>query len=213
VQQGLWSESLVSEHHMDYVAAVRATGFIMVWKDTTNMLGLQRGTVQLVSYTPAWATLFQTERARLQRALGADALDIQHIGSTAVPGLAAKPILDLGIAVAAEAVVATCVPRLAALGYTYRGYRGSDQGHFFDQGPEQYLTHYLHMLLIHEPAWLNYLWFRDYLRAHPAARDAYMRLKQNLASQYAADRAAYTAAKATFVQQILAAVQPGRATG
>ena len=171
------------------------------------MLGLRRGAVQLVPYTPAWATLFQAERARLQHALGADALDIQHIGSTAVPGLAAKPILDLGIAVAAESVVAACVPRLTALGYTYRGYRGSDEGHFFDQGPERRLTHYLHMLPIHAPAWWNYLLFRDYLMTHPAVRDAYMRLKQDLASQYADDRAAYTAAKATFIQHILAAAQ------
>ena len=185
----------------------------MFRKDTTNMLGLQRGAVQLVPYTPAWATLFQAERARLQSALGADALDIQHIGSTAVPGLAAKPILDLGIAVAAEAVVATCVPRLVALGYTYQGCRGADQGHFFDQGPEQSLTHYLHVLLIHEAAWSNYLCFRDYLQAHPAARDAYMRLKQDLASRYAEDRAAYTAAKATFVQHILAVAQLGPAAG
>lgn len=169
------------------------------------MLGLRRGAVQVVPYTPTWATAFQSERARLQHALGAEALDIQHIGSTAVPGLAAKPILDLGIAVAAEAVVARCVPRLSALGYTYRGYRGSDQGHFFDQGPEQHLTHYLHMLPIGDPGWSNYLWFRDYLIAHPAMRDAYMRLKQDLAAQYAENRAAYTAAKATFVQRVLAA--------
>jgi GrpB-like predicted nucleotidyltransferase (UPF0157 family) len=168
------------------------------------MLGLRRGAVQVVPYTPTWVTLFLSERARLQYALGADALDIQHIGSTAVPGLAAKPILDLGIAVAAEALVAACVPRLTALGYTYRGYRGSDQGHFFDQGSEQHLTHYLHMLPIGDPGWSNYLRFRDYLIAHPAVRDAYMQLKQDLAAQYAEDRAAYTAAKATFVQRILA---------
>ncbi len=171
------------------------------------MLGLPRGTVQLVPYTPVWTTLFQAERARLQHALGADALDIQHIGSTAVPGLAAKPILDLGIAVAAESVVAACVPSLTALGYTYRGYRGSDQGHFFDQGPEPHLTHYLHMLLIQDAAWWNYLQFRDYLLTHPAARDAYMQLKQELAAEYAADRAAYSAAKARFVHHILAAAQ------
>ncbi|MFL5800334.1 MAG: GrpB family protein [Roseiflexaceae bacterium] len=169
------------------------------------MLGLRRGAVQIVPYTPVWVTLFESERARLQYALGADALDIQHIGSTAVPGLAAKPILDLGIAVAAEVVVAACVPRLAALGYTYHGYRGTDQGHFFDQGSEQHLTHYLHMLLIGDPAWSNYLRFRDYLIAHPVVRDAYMQLKQSLAAQYAENRAAYTAAKASFVQHILAA--------
>src|SRR5262245_24563913 len=129
------------------------------------MLGLPRGTVALVPYTPAWATLFQLECARLQHALGADALDIQHIGSTAIPGLAAKPILDLGLAVASEAVVKVCIPRLTALGYTYRGYRGSEQGHFFDQGPESQLTHYLHMLLLGEQGWSNYLLFRDYLRS------------------------------------------------
>jgi len=176
-----------------------------------KMLGLRRGAVQLVPYTTIWAALFQSERTRLQHALGADALDIQHIGSTAVPGLAAKPILDLAIAVAAEDVVAACVPRLTALGYTYGGYRGSDQGHFFDQGPEQYLTHYLHMLPIGEPAWSSYLRFRDYLIAHPAVRDAYMQLKQDLAVQYAENRAAYTAAKAAFVQHILAAAAPDAA--
>jgi GrpB-like predicted nucleotidyltransferase (UPF0157 family) len=171
------------------------------------MLGLQRGTVQLVPYTPEWATLFQTERARLQQVLGPDALDIQHIGSTAIPGLAAKPILDLGVTVAAEAVVSGCIPRLTALGYTYREYRGPGEGHFFDQGSEQRLTHYLHLLPVGEPGWRNYLLFRDYLIAQPEARAAYMRLKEDLASRYAADRAAYSAAKATFIQAILALAQ------
>jgi GrpB-like predicted nucleotidyltransferase (UPF0157 family) len=175
------------------------------------MLGLRRGTVKLVPYTPAWAIVFQAERIRLQHVLGTDALDIQHIGSTAVPGLAAKPILDLGIAVASESVVAGCVPRLTALGYTYRGYRGSGEGHFFDQGSEEHLTHYLHILSIRDPAWWNYLLFRDYLIAHPAIRDAYMELKQDLAAQYAEDRAAYTAAKAVFVQSILVAAQQSSA--
>ena len=173
-----------------------------------QMLGLQRGTVKLLPYNHAWATLFETERTRLQQALGADALDIQHVGSTAVPGLAAKPILDLGIAVAADSVVAACIPRLIALGYAYRGYRGPDQGHFFDRGPEQHLTHYLHVMRIRDPGWWNYLRFRDYLRAHPAARDAYLRLKEELAAQYGADRAAYSAAKSMFIQQILALAPP-----
>ena len=169
------------------------------------MLGLRRGTVQLVPYTPEWAALFETERARLRQALGADALDIQHIGSTAVPGLVAKPLLDIGIAVADEVIATACIPRIAMLGYTYREYRGPGQGYFFDRGPEQQLTHYLHLLLISDPGWWNDLRFRDYLRAHPAARDAYQQLKQDLATQYAADRAAYSAAKTTFIQEILAA--------
>ena len=169
------------------------------------MLRLRRGSVQLVPYDPAWARLFEAERARLRHALGSDALDIQHIGSTAVPSLAAKPLLDLGIAVADAPAVAACVSRITVLGYTYRGYRGANQGHFFDLGPDRSLRHYLHLLLIHEPGWQNYLRFRDYLRAHPAARAAYQQLKQDLATQYAGDRAAYSAAKTTFVEHILAA--------
>ncbi len=173
------------------------------------MLGLRRGTVQIAPYSPAWAILFRTERPRLEQALGELALDIQHIGSTAVPGLAAKPILDLAVAVARESVVPDCVVRLADVGYTYRGYRGPDQGYFFDQGRGQELTHYLHVLLIHEAAWSNNLHFRDYLAAHPEARDRYQRLKEDLAAEYPADRATYTAAKAEFVQEILAAAHAG----
>jgi GrpB-like predicted nucleotidyltransferase (UPF0157 family) len=150
------------------------------------MLGLQRGTVRVVPYNAQWVSLFQEERKRLTDALGTLALDIQHIGSTAVPGLAAKPLLDIGIAVAAEESVAAC------------------EGHFFDRGSEQQLTHYLHMLLMSSSGWQNYLRFRDYLITHPASRDAYMQLKQALATQYANDRAAYTAAKAQFIQGILA---------
>jgi GrpB-like predicted nucleotidyltransferase (UPF0157 family) len=174
------------------------------------VLGLRRGTVQIVPYDPAWAILFQAERSRLQQALGDLALDIQHIGSTAVTGLAAKPILDLAVAVAGVSVVPTCIGRLVDTGYTYRGYRGLDQGYFFDQGRGQELTHYLHVLPIDEPAWSNNLLFRDYLAAHPEARDRYQQLKDDLAVEYPADRATYTAAKADFVQEILAAAHAGQ---
>ena len=174
-----------------------------------SVLGLQRGSVQLVPYDPAWAVLFGVERDRLQLALHPYALDIQHIGSTAVPGLAAKPLLYLGIAVADAPAVAACIQRITALGYSYRGYRGASQGYFFDLGPERSLTHYLHLLLIDQPGWQNYLRFRDYLRAHPAARDAYQQLKQELAVRHAADRAAYSAAKTALVQHILAQAAEG----
>jgi GrpB-like predicted nucleotidyltransferase (UPF0157 family) len=171
------------------------------------MLGLQRGTVKVVGYSSEWSVLFQQEAGRLAATLGSHALDIQHIGSTSIPGLAAKPILDIGVAVTAETEVAVCVPLLTALGYTYRGDRGWSEGFFFDRGEEERLTHYLHMLLLDSPAWGNYLRFRDYMIAHTESRDVYMRLKQKLAAKYAGDRNAYTAAKAEFIQGILAAAQ------
>lgn len=169
------------------------------------MLGLQRGTVQVIPYTPLWASLFQDERQHIAAALGSLAIDIQHIGSTSIPGLAAKPILDIGIAIASESHVDACVPLLVTLGYTYRGDRGASEGYFFDKGPEQQRTHYIHMLLVNSSGWRNYLRFRDYLIAHPDTRDNYMQLKQTLAVQYADDRATYTAAKAQFIQGVLAA--------
>lgn len=169
------------------------------------MLGLERGTVQVVAYTPVWARIFQEESSLLKQTLGAYAVDIQHIGSTSVPGLAAKPILDIGVAVVHETDVAACVPLLTAVGYSYHGDRGPAEGYFFDRGAEQRRTHYLHMLLADSPGWTNYLRFRNHLIAHPAARDAYMQLKRQLAVQYAVDRAAYTAAKAQFIQDILTA--------
>jgi GrpB-like predicted nucleotidyltransferase (UPF0157 family) len=110
------------------------------------MLGLPRGTVQIVPYTPAWAELFEQERASLLTTLGSRALDIQHIGSTAVPGLAAKPILDIGIAVAELAVVPECAPLMEALWYTYRSDREQRGNHLFVKGIEQQRTHYVHML-------------------------------------------------------------------
>ena len=169
------------------------------------MLGLQRGTVQVIAYTPQWATLFQDERKRLSDALSSLALDIQHVGSTSVPGLAAKPILDIGVAIASEADVEACVPLLEALGYRYEGYRGASEGYFFNLGAQKRLTHYFHMLLIDSDGWRNYLRFRDTLIAHPEIRDQYMHLKQALAVQYPADRPAYTASKAEFIQSILSA--------
>ena len=146
----------------------------------------------------------QEERQRLTDALGSLALDIQHVGSTSVPGLAAKPILDIGVAIASEADVEVCVPLLQALGYRYEGYRGASEGYFFNRGREERLTHYLHMLLIDSPDWRNYLRFRDTLIAHPEIRDQYMQIKQALAVQYPADRPAYTAGKAAFIQSVLA---------
>jgi GrpB-like predicted nucleotidyltransferase (UPF0157 family) len=168
------------------------------------MLGLQRGMVQVIPYTPLWASLFEEEHKRLSAALGTLAVDIQHVGSTSVPGLVAKPILDVGVAIASEADADACVPLLEALGYTYEGYRGASEGYFFNLGAETRLTHYLHMLLIDSEGWRNYLRFRDTLIVHPEIRDQYMRLKQALALQYAADRPAYTAAKAEFIQSVLA---------
>jgi GrpB-like predicted nucleotidyltransferase (UPF0157 family) len=167
------------------------------------MLGLRRGTVRLVPHHTEWARLFLKEKGRLNAALGDRALDIQHVGSTAVPGLDAKPILDIAVAVADMPTVTECVPLLEALGYTYFGDRSGKGDYFFAKGEERSRTHYIHMAEHTGPEWTTMLRFRDYLIANPAARQRYSDLKHGLAQQHAADRQAYTAGKEAFIQAAL----------
>ena len=164
-------------------------------------LGLLRGTVRIKPYSADWPRLFEAERARLQAVIGRYVLDIQHIGSTSVPGLAAKPILDIGVAVANFEEAAVCIEPLVALGYEYLGERGIPRHHFFARGDPR--THYLHMNEITSDDWQQTLAFRDYLRRHPEATQEYADLKQALAVRFAGDREAYTLAKTEFIEQIL----------
>lgn len=168
------------------------------------MLGLRRGTVKLVPYTAAWARLFAAEQARIKSVLGATAFDVQHVGSTAVAGLAAKPIIDIAIAVKDSTVAPTCVAPLAQLGYEYLGDRQGTGEHFFAKGDDSQRTHYLHVVAHDSQQWADYLRFRDRLRADSALRDEYARLKHELAAAHAADRARYTQQKAAFIQRVLA---------
>ena len=168
-------------------------------------IGLERGLVRLEPYSAVWAQRHQEERARLAAALGLHVLDIQHVGSTAIPGLSAKPILDIAIAVASFEAATACIAPLEALGYLYRGENGIPRRHYFVlRAPdgETTLVH-VHMLKGSSAEWENHLLFGDYLRAHPDAVQAYQALKQQLRAQFRGDRAAYTEGKAGFIARIL----------
>lgn len=168
------------------------------------MLGLQRGTIRLVPADPAWATAFAKEHLHLQAAIGHLVLDIQHVGSTSVPGLAAKPIIDLAVAVAASVDIAHCRPLLLAVGYLDRGDGGSDGGYLFvKESRPAVRTHHLHIVAQDDPQWANYLQFRDRLRVDDALRDEYAALKCTLQAAFAHNRRSYTAAKAPFIRRVL----------
>ena len=164
-------------------------------------IGLARNVVRVDEYTPEWARLFAEEAARLWAAIGPHVLDIQHVGSTSVPGLAAKPILDIGVAVASFEGALVCVPLLEALGYEYRGENGIPRRHYFVKGDPQ--GYHLHMNEIDGQEWRGHIAFRDYLRAHPEVAQAYAELKRRLAAEFPSDRAAYLEGKASFVQDVL----------
>jgi GrpB-like predicted nucleotidyltransferase (UPF0157 family) len=169
-------------------------------------------TVHVVDYRPEWPDLFEAERKRLIDAIGTWATHIEHVGSTAVPGLAAKPVIDImpGVpslaAVDQEALVAAMVE----LGYAYRQdleammpYRryftlSGDNPHH----PKGHLVH-THLVEIGSEFWVRHLAFRDYLRAHPDERDSYGTFKQRIAPNFTST-SDYSEAKHEFIQAMQA---------
>jgi GrpB-like predicted nucleotidyltransferase (UPF0157 family) len=167
-------------------------------------VGLKRGTVQLVPYNPEWPELFEQEKQLLQETLGSHIINIEHVGSTAVPGLSAKPIIDIIASVGSFSNLDDISRKLQALGYEYMPERMFADRKFFPKGPRHNRTHHLNIVLKDSASqWQDILLFRNYLRGNSGARESYQLLKQTLGQQYANDRQAYTTAKAGFIQDIL----------
>jgi GrpB-like predicted nucleotidyltransferase (UPF0157 family) len=171
-------------------------------------MALMRGTVVLQPYDPLWADQFEEERALLQPIFGDHT--VEHTGSTSVPGLAAKPIIDMLVGLDTLADFEQYRTPLEALGYVSMPDREKAWEIFIPKGPDDARTHYLHVLIKDSPEYENVLLFRDYLRAHDEARDAYGALKQELASRFAGDRKSYTAEKANFIVNIIAKARAAR---
>ncbi len=165
------------------------------------VLGLQPGTVRLREYTPLWAELFLIEAADIRDALGELALDVQHVGSTAVPGLRAKPILDIAVAIPANDVVPKCAAPLARLGYLYAARVDLEDDFVFEKGIER--THHVHLVALKSRQWSDYIRFRDALRCNPQLVGEYERIKMELGCRFYGNRAAYTSAKAEFIRHVL----------
>lgn len=156
--------------------------------------------IAVVPYDPRWTAAFEQERAAILHVLEGTDVRVEHMGSTAVPGLAAKPILDLMLVVPdAPAAVRTITP-LLTLGYECRGEYGIAGRIYYSKGNPR--THHLHEYWGGNPEIERHLLFRDYLREHVEARDAYSELKRGLAEKYRNDREGYTEAKTEFVRDI-----------
>ncbi|MDX9976115.1 MAG: GrpB family protein [FCB group bacterium] len=166
-------------------------------------IGLHNGLVELAPYAPEWADAFEAERRQIQEALGDAALDIQHIGSTAVEGMPAKPIIDIAVAIRSYKVGIPLVERIVALGYEYRGERGRPGRHFFAKNDRKMTTHHIIFLEIDGEDWKNIVRFRDALRSDPSLARRYAELKQRLADRHMLDREAYRLAKGGFIIEAL----------
>lgn len=163
-------------------------------------LGLPQHKVLVVPYDSEWPHLFQVEAERLQNALGDLVVDIQHIGSTSVPGLSAKPILDIAIAINDFEQGFDLVPAMNELGYIFRGEVGVPGRHFFTLGRPR--THHLHMYEAGSSNWKDRIAFRDRVRSNPAKAQEYAELKARLAVEFPNDISAYSAGKQEFIERL-----------
>jgi len=167
-------------------------------------IGLARSVTRLVPHDPAWSGLFAAEAARLRAALGDRALAIEHVGSTAVAGLAAKPIIDIMIGVADLTDCDEHVRALEAIGYERRAVGDLPGRLYLVLGEGNMRWAHISLSEMTSPFWSNHLRFRDRLRADAEVATAYERLKQELAARFPDDRIQYTEAKGDFIAGVLA---------
>ncbi len=159
--------------------------------------------VVVVPYDPEWPVLFSALGASLREALGATALRIDHIGSTAIPGLAAKPIVDVQISVGSFEPLDAYRRPIESLGFVFRATNPELTKRYFREQPGQRRTH-IHVRRAGSFSEQFALLFRDYLRAHRDEAQRYAELKYRLAEQYGHDSAGYTEAKGPCVWEIIA---------
>ncbi|MEU2607702.1 GrpB family protein [Streptomyces albus] len=158
--------------------------------------------VEVVDYEPAWPALFAELGSGLRDALGDVAARIDHIGSTSVPGLAAKPVIDIQVSVLSfEPLDAFRVP-LEAIGFVYRADNPELTKRYFREAPGQRRTH-VHVRLLGSFSQQFPLLFRDYLRCHPSAAAEYAAVKRRWAAEFQSDRHGYVEAKDPFVWDII----------
>ena len=163
---------------------------------------VRRGVVRLVPHCPSWSEDFVRERARLVAAMGDRVLAIEHVGSTAIPGIYAKPVLDMAVALADLDQASAMQPAMRQIGYDFPGDIGIVGERLFGRGPE-ILTHLAHVVQADGAKWAEYLEFRDALRADPGLARKYDQLKRELAQQFPEERGRYTEAKGLFIQSVL----------
>lgn len=161
----------------------------------------------IVEYDPHWSQQFEAEAAAIWQVLGNDLMTrVEHFGSTAVPGLAAKPIIDLLVGVHSLEEARHHLPLLEALGYIYWQEDPRPERMFLVKGMPPYglqRTHHLHIVEADSALWERVL-FRDYLRSHPEEAQQYTDLKRQLAKRFKTERETYTLAKTDYIQAVMA---------
>jgi GrpB-like predicted nucleotidyltransferase (UPF0157 family) len=157
--------------------------------------------ITVVPYDPHWPDLFRAEANELAEILGEEMVAIHHIGSTAIPGIHAKPIIDILVEVEDIERIDAFNQQMTKRGYLPKGEFGIRGRRFFMKGTEENRTHHVHVFQTGDPEFERHLAFRDYLRAHPEEAQAYSRLKQELARRFPHDIDSYMAGKNDWIKE------------
>lgn len=157
--------------------------------------------IVIADYDANWSSQYEQEKSRIIDTLGNTVTDIQHIGSTSVPGLAAKPIIDIILGLEKIPPLSTQIVSLETLGYNYCGEFGIPGRHYFRRGMPR--THQIHAVQVNSDFWQRHILFRDFLRSHPQAAQQYEALKRKLAAEFRNDRDRYTDSKTPLIEQLL----------
>jgi len=169
-----------------------------MWK----RFGTEHDRIELTEYNPEWPAVFEAESARIRAACGSALVAVEHIGSTALPGIAAKPVLDLMLGVLRLEDADELAAPMRALGYEYAGrYEAFGRFSFVLRVHGRRVSH-AHGFVMDGAHWRRHLFFRDHLRSHPEAAARYESLKRKLAARYEDDREAYSDGKTPFLRSI-----------
>ena len=173
------------------------------------MLGLKWMKVSLLPHEEAWDEEFLRTKSEIIRIWGENVLEIEHVGSTAIRNICAKPIIDAAVVV--NSFQNIDVEAMEAAGYRFMGARNAEEDRYmfakYAEGTEELVTHHIH---IYEPGnqdYINLVGFRDYLNSHPEAADEYNAIKAKAADENPDDRFAYSDAKKRFIEEIISLIQ------
>lgn len=167
------------------------------------MLGVPKNSVMLCPYSEEWKILFEREKTNLYKCIKDYDIDIQHVGSTSISGMCAKPIIDIVIVLKDFKDGYTLINGVESIGYHFKGSLGNSNRFFFWKGDEGNNTHNLHIVEYGDRNWENLILFRDFMNSHSNYRDKYLFLKTDLANTYKEDRATYTEKKTKFILDVI----------
>jgi GrpB-like predicted nucleotidyltransferase (UPF0157 family) len=191
-----------------------STPRVGIWLDTTNLTPEETveeilaqtsspaSPLVVVDYDEGWPLLFEQLAQPVSEAVADLGAEVEHVGSTSVPGLAAKPIVDIDVVVRSTGDVATAIERLRTLGYLYQGDKGI-RGREAFLWPRGAIPHHLYVVVAGSPPHTDHVRFRDHLREHASVAREYAALKRSLAEEYGDNRLGYTDAKTQFIAAVL----------